>query len=59
MAAAKEAERKLDTTTIVPPMVNLLHETMEPARADSTYVQARLAGEPRVGHPTNVLPGAR
>jgi hypothetical protein len=32
MAAAKAAEKKLDNTVIVPPMVNLLHDTMEPSR---------------------------
>jgi hypothetical protein len=35
------------------PLVNVLHETAEAARTSSTYVQARLAGEPRVGPPTN------
>jgi hypothetical protein len=39
--------------TFEAPLVNVLHETAEAARTSSTYVQARLAGEPRVGPPTN------
>lgn len=39
-------------------MVNLLHETEEPSRTGSTFVQARLAGEPRQGPPTNIQPTA-
>jgi hypothetical protein len=38
------------------PVVNVLHETAEAARTNSTYVQARLAGEPRMGAPTNKQP---
>ena len=39
--------------TFQAPVVNILHETAEAARVNSTYVQARLAGEPRIGPPTN------
>lgn len=39
--------------TFQTPVVNVLHEAGEAARTNSTYVQARLAGEPRVGPPTN------
>lgn len=57
MAAAKKAQDKLESgQTFVAPVVNLLHETSEPARTNSTYVQQRLAGEPRQGHPTNIQP---
>ena len=35
------------------PVVNVLHEAGEAARTNSTYVQGRLAGEPRIGPPTN------
>jgi hypothetical protein len=38
------------------PVVNVLHETAEAARTNSTYVQSRLAGEPRMGAPTNKQP---
>lgn len=39
--------------TFQTPVVNVLHEAAEAARTSSTYVQGRLAGEPRVGPPTN------
>lgn len=39
--------------TFQTPVVNVLHEAAEAARTNSTYVQGRLAGEPRVGPPTN------
>lgn len=40
----------------VAPVVNILHETAEPARTNSTYVLGRLEGAPRVGPPTNIQP---
>lgn len=36
------------------PEVNILHETAEPARVHSTFVQNRLANEPVQGPPSNV-----
>lgn len=42
--------------TFTAPVVNILHETAEAARTNSTYVQARVAGEPRMGAPTNKQP---
>lgn len=35
------------------PEVNILHEAAEPARTNSIFAQQRLAGEPRMGNPTN------
>lgn len=42
----------------VAPVVNILHETAEPARTNSTYVLGRLDGAPRVGPPTNIQPSS-
>lgn len=42
--------------TFQTPVVNVLHEAAEAARTNSTYIQQRLAGEPRVGPPTNKQP---
>lgn len=39
--------------TFEAPAVNVLHEAAEVPRVHSTYVQGRLAGEPRSGPPTN------
>jgi len=50
------AQEKDSGQQFVVPVVNLLHETAEPARTNATYVQQRLAGEPRSGFPTNIQP---
>ena len=38
------------------PVPNLMVESAEVARSSSTYVAARIAGEPRQGKITNVQP---
>ena len=50
-----QAQEKLEEgQTFMAPLPNILHETAEPARTKSTFVQQRLAGEPRQGNPTNI-----
>jgi len=56
-AMAKQMQEELERgQTFQTPVVNVLHETAEAARINSTYVQSRLAGEPRMGPPTNKPP---
>lgn len=43
-----------ESQSFVPPALNSLHEVVEPLRSESTYVQQRLANEPRAGPPTNI-----
>jgi len=52
---AKKAQEKLEESqTFVPPIINLLHEPLDQSRTTSTFVQQRLANEPRAGPPTNI-----
>lgn len=54
-----QMQEELDRGQVfVAPVVNILHETAEPARTNSTYVLGRLEGAPRVGPPTNIQPSA-
>jgi len=56
-AMAKKMQEELERGQVfVAPVVNILHETAEPARTNSTYVLGRLEGAPRVGPPTNIQP---
>jgi hypothetical protein len=48
-----QEELEKDRTFLVPE-VNILHETSEPARVHSTYVQSKLANEAVQGPPSNV-----
>eukprot|EP00605_Chrysophyceae_sp_TOSAG23-4_P002236 GSChrysophyteH1.ASY1.ANO1.2480.1 assembled CDS len=51
--AAKALEKELEKgQTFDPPDTNLLHETADPPRMGSTFVQDRADGKPRVGNPT-------
>ena len=52
----QEELEKGETFTV--PEVNVLHETAEPARTYSTFVQKRVAGEPVAGPLTNVTADA-
>jgi len=53
-AAAKKMQEELEKdSNLAAPAVNVLHEAAEPARTGSNYVMQRLAGEPRMGPPTN------
>lgn len=51
---AKKAQEELEKgETFTVPEVNILHDTAEPARLHSTYVQAKLQGEAIAGPPSN------
>lgn len=51
---AKKMQEELEKdTAIIVPEVNLLHESTEQPRVQSTYVQGRLQGDPISGAPTN------
>ncbi len=53
--AAKALQKELDKgQSFDPPDTNLLHETADPPRMGSTFVQDRVDLVPRVGNPTNV-----
>jgi len=53
--AAKKLEKELEKgQTFDPPDTNLLHETAEPPRMGSTFVQDRVDQIPRVGNATNI-----
>ncbi len=52
-ASQAQEELEKDQTFLVPE-VNILHETAEPARVYSTFVQNRLANEPVQGPPSNI-----
>jgi hypothetical protein len=54
LAMKKHQEDLEKDTTFIVPEVNILHETSEPPRIHSTFVQQRLAGEPVIGPPTNI-----
>jgi hypothetical protein len=50
-------EKRLDEGQSVElPSVNVMNETLEPPRMGANYVSQRLAGEPRIGNPTNTQP---
>ena len=54
-AMAKKAQEELEKgQTFIVPEVNILHDTAEPARMHSTYVQAKLSGDAIAGAPSNV-----
>jgi serine/threonine protein kinase len=53
--AAKKLEKDLEAgQSFDPPDTNLLHETADPPRMGSTFVQDRADGIPRIGNPTNI-----
>ena len=53
--AAKKLEKELEKgQTFDPPDTNLLHETADPPRMGSTFVQDRVDQIPRIGNATNV-----
>eukprot|EP00602_Paraphysomonas_sp_CaronLab_P000340 CAMPEP_0185033414 /NCGR_PEP_ID=MMETSP1103-20130426/22344_1 /TAXON_ID=36769 /ORGANISM="Paraphysomonas bandaiensis, Strain Caron Lab Isolate" /LENGTH=486 /DNA_ID=CAMNT_0027569681 /DNA_START=154 /DNA_END=1614 /DNA_ORIENTATION=- len=55
--AERIREAKLDNNELsLAPPPSVLHDSVGQPRTNSTYVAQRLAGEPRQGHPTNVLP---
>eukprot|EP01038_Epipyxis_sp_PR26KG_P012073 gene12073-16156_t len=56
-AMAKKMQEKIEEgQTFIVPEINLNKDTFEAPRSTSTYVQQRLAGEPRIGPPTNNQP---
>eukprot|EP00602_Paraphysomonas_sp_CaronLab_P004827 CAMPEP_0185022966 /NCGR_PEP_ID=MMETSP1103-20130426/5667_1 /TAXON_ID=36769 /ORGANISM="Paraphysomonas bandaiensis, Strain Caron Lab Isolate" /LENGTH=488 /DNA_ID=CAMNT_0027555303 /DNA_START=201 /DNA_END=1667 /DNA_ORIENTATION=- len=55
--AERIKEAKLDNNELsLAPPPSVLHDSVGQPRTNSTYVSQRLAGEPRQGHPTNILP---